>query len=367
MNLKAYALSTSRHAEARCYMPLTIMHLNPLAGVRCVVLALFAFLSAGVGFASDSINIIPELHGVIRGRWEVETHDGYSRFQVRNARLSVRGKVAPVISYLVQADFCDRGKFNMLDAYVTLTPGAGWQIKAGQYRMPFGYDSHRGPANYLFNNRSAIGRYVNNYRAVGIDGGYTLPSMPLTFEAGIFNPTTISDHTQWVKKYAYACRALHRPDNWLFAAGFESIRPDRVRINLASATVGVRLDRFYAEGEYMVRTYTSGAASTTHAYNVFATYGIPLPRSVFDTWSFQARVDGMTDLASGVGDLDSDGHLPVTEDGRTRLTLGTTLDYKYKSVTAAIRLNYEKFRYDKNHVAERGTGDKVSVKLVVSF
>lgn len=316
----------------------------------------------------DTSIYIPKVHGVFRGRWELETADGYSHFQVRNARVSLEGYAAPIIKYFFNVDLCDRGKLMLLDAFATVLPAKGVEMKAGQYRMPFGYESFRGPGGYYFNNRSFIGKQVNNYRAVGVSAGYTLPKIPLSFEAGVFNPTVMEDQVSWVKKYAYAGRVLYRPGGWLFATGFESLIPDGTRINLASATVGYGFGNFYAEGEYMARWYTHQSHKTTHAYNVFASYGIPLRRCVFNMLSVQARFDGMTDLASGtVYDLIEDGKLMTTADGRRRLTVGSTLDYKYKKLRAAVRVNYEKYWYGKGIEAARGAADVLTAELIVKF
>lgn len=317
---------------------------------------------------NETFSYVPEIHGVFRGRWELETHDGYSHFQVRNARVSVSGNAAPIISYMLNTDLCDRGKIMLLDAYVKVNPVKGFDITVGQYRMPFGIESFRGPGGYYFNNRSFIGKHVNNYRAVGASVGYTLPKQPLSFEAGVFNPTVMDDQTTWVKKYAYAGRIVYKPSHWVLATGFESIRPADVRINLASATVGYSYGHFYAEGEYMARWYTNSAHKTTQSYNFFANYDFPLKKGFFDIWSVQARFDGMTDLASGSqSDPDVKGKLSTTAAGRKRLTVGTTLDYKYKRIRAAVRLNFEKYWYDNNVEPSLGNGDVLSAELIVKF
>ena len=317
----------------------------------------------------DSISYVPEVHGVIRGRWELETQDGYSHFQVRNARVSIEGYAAPIITYKINSDFCDRGKIMLLDAYATVMPLKGLDILLGQYRMPFGIESFRGPGGYYFNNRSYIGKNVNNYRAVGLSVGYTLPKLPLSVEGGIFNPTEMDDHTTWVKKYAYAARIIYRPKNWLFATGFESIRPSTIRINLVSATLGWIYNRFYVEGEYMVRCYTHNSHKTTQAYNIFANYDFHLKKGLFDNISVQARFDGMSDLANGIEFVsDNNSKLETTANGRRRVTVGGTLDYKYKRLRAAVRLNFEKCWY--NHKIEkinRGAGDMLSAELIVKF
>jgi len=46
-------------------------------------------------FAADEVDYRPNVHGTIRSRFEVATESGDYRFQVRNARVSIDGMVAP--------------------------------------------------------------------------------------------------------------------------------------------------------------------------------------------------------------------------------------------------------------------------------
>ena len=312
-----------------------------------------------------AVDYRPEVHGVFRGRWEMALADGSGRFQVRNARVSIAGKVAPIVSYFVNTDLCDRGKFLFLDAYGRIQLPARFAVQAGQFRMPFGTDSFRGPGGYFFNNRSFIGKKVNNYRAVGVKADYECGVIPLTVQAGVFNPTTIDDHTRWVKDYAYAGRLIYHPGDFSFGLGAESIKPDSVRINLMGVSAGWCSGRWTAEAEYMYRHYTHHTHTATNAWNVFASYAIPLEHSAFNSWSFQARFDGMTALASGK--RAADGSLVTTDAGRNRVTVGSTLDYRYKAVRMAVRLNYEKYFYGDGVNVTPENDDRLSAELIIKF
>lgn len=325
--------------------------------------------TALVSFADEEgFSYIPVFHGAIRGRWEMETENAYSHFQVRNARISIEGSVAPSLSYMINTDFCDRGKVAILDAYARLVLLKRLDIKVGQYRMPFGWESFRGPGGYFFNNRSFIGKQVNNYRAVGVSAGYTLEKLPLTAEAGIFNPTTIDDHSRWTRTYAYAGRIVYKPGPYIFATGFESILPGDVRINLFALTASWEHDRFLVEGEYMLRWYSHKTYKTTHAYNLFANYRLPLHKTVFNSVSFQARFDGMGNLASGVNPVLPDGKLETTSPAARRVTIGGTLDYTYKKIRAAVRLNFEKYWFGKSDITHKlGESDMISAEFIIKF
>ena len=45
-----------------------------------------------------------------------------SRFEVRNARISITGNVLPIVAYKAEIDLSDEGQIKMLDAYARLFP-----------------------------------------------------------------------------------------------------------------------------------------------------------------------------------------------------------------------------------------------------
>ena len=109
-------------------------------------------------------------------------------FQVRTARVSIEGKVAPVVAYKAEIDLSDEGKIKMLDAYTRLSPLKGFDFTIGQMRVPFTIDAHRSPHQQYFANRSFIAKQVGNVRDVGATLGYKIGGpLPLTLQAGMFN------------------------------------------------------------------------------------------------------------------------------------------------------------------------------------
>ena len=208
------------------------MKLKSLASACLLTIAADAAATAPSDSVKPAFSYKPEFHGTLRARFE-QTTEGKSagRFQVRNARLSVGGKIAPILSYFVRADFCDKGKFSMLDAYATFSPSKTWKIVAGQSRIPFSVDASRAVNGYLFTNRSFIGKQVGNRRGVGVKGGYSPTALPLYVEAGIFNATKIGDHTPWQTKYSYGAKARYTFGEVFVEGGFKSEVPDGIRIN----------------------------------------------------------------------------------------------------------------------------------------
>ena len=82
------------------------------------VLAAFLMVSAN----AQTIDLqkikdyLPQVHGTIRGKYEYQTTNATQRFQVRNARVSVDGKVVPDrVAYKAEIDLSDEGVIKMLE------------------------------------------------------------------------------------------------------------------------------------------------------------------------------------------------------------------------------------------------------------
>ena len=320
-------------------------------------------------FAADdaSVNYKPQIHVVFRGRYENELHDGYGRFQVRNARLSASGKVAPTINYFMQVDFSANGKFVFLDAYGRIALGHGWSIKAGQFRMPFGVDIFRLPAEYIFSNRMFIAKQVFNYRQVGAQFIYEthLGALPFTLEGGMFNSASTVDHNVWQKEYNFSGKATLVVNNMKFGVSYASIYPDKVRINAADLFAGYQLGRWEILGEGVMKTYTHHRYKKSWSYAVSGAYVMPVKWGEFNALSFQGRFDGLTDHSSGASnDL---GELVTNDPARNRVTLGSTLSCHHGPVHADVRLDFEKYFYRDRTLNPSGTDDRVLIELIVKF
>lgn len=317
---------------------------------------------------TDKVSLVPKIHGVIRGRWEMDTKGGESRFQVRNARVTIAGEIAQPIDYYIQTDFCDRGKIKILDAWGRIAMTRELKLQAGQFRLPFGTDCFRGPGNYIFANRSFIGGTMNNVRGVGAKLSYALPlggGSRLTLDAGAFNPTSMADHDVWVKKMAFAGKAVYTIGEVKIAAGAETLIPDSVRVNSLGGSLTWTRGELTVEGEYLNKHYVHKAHKAAHGYNIFADYGFPVKAGVFNRASVQARFDGMT--AHSSGKRDNEGLLFTDHAARNRVTVGGTLTYVYKFVRCDLRLNYEKYFYHHGVSVPVGAGDKICAEMVVKF
>ncbi|MCM1021816.1 MAG: OprO/OprP family phosphate-selective porin [Muribaculum sp.] len=326
-----------------------------------IFISTIAAALASIASATDLSQYMPSINGAIRTRWEMDTESGQGRFQVRFARLILNGKIAPSVGYFFQTDLCDKGKMKILDAYGRLGIINGLSFQAGQFRMPFGIESFRSPRNYLFANRSFMGKYMCNYRRVGAKLTYDLPTTcPLTLEAGVFNSGAMSSHDEWNKTYSYATKAVLTLGQFKLATGAMSVSPETVRMFMYDGAVSWQNSHFIIAAEYMNEHYGSHARSDAHSYCAYIDYHKPVKAGIFNQWSVQGRFDGMTSQWSG---QESSETLPQ----RKRITVGSTLTYTHKSVFTDIRLNYEKYFYHSGTDVAIGDGDKIVAEFVVRF
>ena len=317
---------------------------------------------------TKSFSYVPEIHGALRTRFEHDFDNGGSRFQVRNARVTLNGYIAPSIDYFIQTDLCDRGKMKILDAWGRIAVAKGLKFQAGQFRLPFGTDAFRGPGNYVFSNRSFIGKDLCNVRGVGAKLSYTIPLsgyQQLSIEGGAFNPTSISDHEVWIKELSYAAKGIYTIGNVRLITGVQSISPDSIRVNLWNASCTWTTGRWTFEGEYMNKHYTHHAHKTAHGWLLWTDYAMPIKAGVFNRASFQARWDGMT--AHSDGKRDDTGALWSTRPARQRVTAGATVTYAHKALHCDQRLDYEKYFYRSGAIVPPGEGDKICAEMVIRF
>ncbi len=298
---------------------------------------MFCLATASVAVAAD-ISYIPQVHGTVRSRWELDTRSGDSRFRVRNARLSVGGYIAPSIDYFVQAEFNDEDHLMLLDAYGRFRIIKGLTIQGGQFRMPFGVESFRAPNNYYFANRSFMGKQMMNYRALGAKVVYSIPKTPLTVEVGAFNPVSLHKGATYSHSMAYAGKLLAKlPEGFTLSGGYASIKPEVTRSNLADVCLEWNGKHVYAAAEYMYQHYVHNKYKNAHSYVAFVDWHKDVKWGVFNRWSIQGRFDGLTDQYQ----LSTGSEKPNFK--RNRATIGSTVTYTYKSLHADVRLNYEKY------------------------
>lgn len=326
------------------------------------------------------------INGTLRGKYEYQTEESEGRFEVRTARVSVKGNLTELVSYKAEIDLCDEGSIKMLDAYARLNPAKDWHFTIGQMRVPFTIDAHRSPHEQYFANRSFIAKQVGNVRDVGATLDYTVPlaagerAAALTLKAGLFNGSGLTNQKDyWTKSVNFSAKAeLTLPFSSLYAAkgankfrglcldlSSQKIKPDGITVMEYDAGVFFQSARWHLEAEYLLKTYGHDAFDNVSAVDVFVSYSIPVRARLLKTVTPLVRYDYMDDHSDGKRDADT-GLLTIDDYQRSRLTGGVTLGLLFPLQTD-LRLNFEKYFYRDGaepHTSER---DKLVAEVVVRF
>ncbi|MGM9846150.1 MAG: porin [Muribaculaceae bacterium] len=326
---------------------------------------------------SKQSEYMPKLHGILRGKYEYEPELGASRFEVRNARLSVEGKFFGRSEYKLEVDLCDESEIKMKDAWVRLNPYKTLRFTIGQQRMPFTIDAHRNPSAQYFANRSFIAKQVGDMRDVGFQAGWDFldgsKRKVLSVDAGIFNGSNLDNQkTAWFKSPGYSARLQYYPVKGLVIV--PSVQHQQIADRKASYTsidIGACYERsgWHVEGEYLRKMYGNDAFSDCSALQTMLMYkhAIRGNNSFIESVSGLGRYDYMQDHSSGKSGMADDGKtLIMTDAERHRMTLGVTLGVRNPYFRTEIRVNYENYWYPHGG-AKESEQDKIVCELMIKF
>lgn len=349
-----------------------------------LTLALILLCTTAI-FAQESTT--PQLHGILRGKYEYEPDLDASRFEVRNARLSVEGNLPLRSSYKLEVDLCDESQIKMKDAWVRLVPYKNLRATIGQQRMPFTIDAHRNPSAQYFANRSFIAKQVGDMRDVGFQLGYDITDADgrkvLSADAGIFNGSNLDNQkTAWFSSPGYSARLQYYPVKGV--AIVPSIQHQLIANREASYT-SVDLGAYYEiplthsdgqggslhlEAEYLRKFYAKDAFDDCNAIDAMAIYKQKLKseKSYIQAISYLLRYDYMDNHSDGKkGFVEGTTILQQSDAERHRLTAGLTFHVANKSFPTDIRLNYEKYWYPNNGTPKESEQDKLVAELMIRF
>lgn len=348
-------------------MTLHLHALLPLALV-CIASVPAVAQSDSTAVKQEKVNYMPSIHGTVRGKFEYQTEEGESRFEVRNARLSVDGKVARAVEYKAEIDLCDEGKIKMLDAYTRIKPFTGFSITLGQMRVPFTIDAHRSPHQQYFANRSFIAKQVGNVRDVGLTVGYKIDGrLPIILDAGLFNGSGLTNQKDfWTKKINFSAKAQFLlPEGFNITLSTQKVSPNSNTIMMYDAGAYWQKCGWHIEAEYLFKHYSNDAFDNVHSFNSFVNYDIALKSGkLVKKISPLVRYDFMTDHSDGT--LDDNGKMVLTDYKRSRITAGITVSLA-KPFISDIRLNYEKYFYGDNAVPKTSEKDKIVLEIMTRF
>lgn len=320
----------------------------------------------------EETDFAPKIHGTIRGKFEYQDDTEESRFEVRNARVSVEGKLPYSASYKAEIDLSDEGTIKMLDAYGRLNPVKNFDITIGQMRVPFSIDAHRSPHAQYFANRSFIAKQVGNVRDVGLMLAYKFEApFPITLEAGMFNGSGLTDQKNaWHTDINYSAKVQLFPvKNYNITLSAQRSRSGSDSIHYTSVDLGTYYDNgsWHLEAEYLRKFYSDDVFDDVNAINAFISYSHPLRKCYFQRISYLARYDYMDDHTDGDDGFGSDGKLLITDYARHRATAGITLHMKNKMFASELRLNYEKYFYKSGGIPKTSEQDKIVAEFMIRF
>lgn len=317
--------------------------------------------------ATEPVSYRPDIHATVRAKYEYQPQISKGRFEVRNARVSLEGKVLPIVGYKAEIDLSDEGAIKMLDAYVRFQPVPQLKVTVGQMRVPFTIDAHRSPHLQYFANRSFIAKQTGNVRDVGAVVSYTFAGRcPLTLEGGIFNGSGLTDQKNfWTSDYNFSFKAQTTIARHLnMTVGFQRANAGGAKVDMYDIGGYYESDRWHIEVEYLRKNYLHGIFPAVNAADVFASYRIPLKRT-FSAISFLGRYDYMSDHSRGAAD--ENGMLTTDDPERHRLTGGVTLSLGKQRLQADIRINYEQYFYKSYAMPLISERNKAVIEFVCHF
>lgn len=333
--------------------------------MKKIVLIAGLLLSAGAYAQKDTaFSYRPELHGTFRSKYEYQTGERKGRFEVRNARTSIEGKVLPYVSYKAEIDLSDEGSIKMLDAYGRLELVKALSLTAGQMRVPFTIDAHRSPHKQFFANRSFIAKQVGNVRDVGAMVSWKPSDAPIVVEGGLFNGSGLTNQKNyWTGRLNYSAKLqAFLPGGLTLEGSVQQIRPDSVAEHLWNVGATWQVGRLTLEAEYLRKYYAHDAFSAVDAFDAIVRYRIPFRSTAL---SLLTRFDFMDKQSDGVSD-EKTGRLTTTDAARQRLTLGTTWHLSHP-LTAEVRANFEKYWYHGEGTPKISERDKAVLELMIHF
>jgi Phosphate-selective porin O and P len=310
--------------------------------------------------SQDTVRIksqnLPSFDGILKTKLEYDLDNSKMRFEVRNARFGVKGKINDLMSYRLGLDLNDEGIMKMLDAYLRLTPFHNFDIYLGQRKIPFSTDYIRDPIENMFANRSFIAKYINEgLRDIGFYADYKLTNkLPVDLVVGAVNGTG-NNNPQWIKRPNYVSRVIVGPDDGFRIAGnlYCGQRQYQDKMSLLGGEIRYSTGPFFIESEYVRRNWTDTLSLRQHddALYIHSYYNFTVDRKFLHLITPVARWDMMGNK------------IFRDEVDASRITLGVNFGFEQKQFCSEIRLNYE--NYFKSSLPIHT--DKLTIEFVGKF
>jgi phosphate-selective porin len=215
-----------------------------------------------------------QLTGYSQVRYQIFQESGkHNSFDIRRARIDLKGSITPIFSFRLQADLVDKPK--MIDAYGEIKLADYFSITAGQFKIPFSMENLTSSNKLEMIDRSQVVEALvarskdvignQNGRDIGIQVGGTVlkvKDMPvIEYRIGVFNGSGINVTDTANNEKDVSGRLILTPVKGLsfggsFYTGWDkAIKPDvagksQTR-NRFGGEVSYTVNRFSLKGEYI--------------------------------------------------------------------------------------------------------------------
>jgi phosphate-selective porin OprO and OprP len=215
-----------------------------------------------------------QLTGYSQVRYQFFQEKGkHNSFDIRRARVDLKGSVTPYFSYRLQVDFVDKPK--MIDAYGELKLADYFSVTAGQFKIPFSMENLTSSNKLEMIDRSQVvealvarGKDVignQNGRDIGIQAAGTFLKVKgkpvIEYRIGLFNGSGINVADTANNGKDISGRLIFTPVTGLsFGGGFykgwdKAIKPDVPNTSQTRDRFGAEfsyvLSQFSLKGEYI--------------------------------------------------------------------------------------------------------------------
>ena len=331
--------------------------------LRKIIIFLCVLLCFNNVFANnkDSLKII-KFDGSLKTKFEYATETSRSRFSVRNSRMGLSGNPFNKLSYRIQVELSNQGKFEVLDLSATIEPIPNLKFTLGQTSIPL-YNSYQTtPAQMLFANRSFHVKYfVPGTRDIGLVANYNfnIEGVPFEFEGGIFNASKINDPV-WTEQLSWGASATIGSMKGLKASA-KAYRYPGVERDLFVWGGDLRYgkDRFKIETEFLSRKNYFDK-QTLNALSVQGAFSFPISKTgIFRDITPAVRWDMM-------GEADDDNLVDAS-----RITAGLSFGFDTKPFSSLLRVDFEKYIVNRIlpvlNLYEEMDSDKITIELLIIF
>ena len=178
----------------------------------------------------------------------------------QSKRLQIEGTLFTRVEFELSREFGDATEPER-DAFANVRFDRAFELRAGQFKMPFGHDALKGGNNLDFVYRSLIGRTIAPGRDLGVMAHGRFRKTRLTYQAGLFHGDGDNGRTSQTRggRHAVAGRLLFSPfdANTTAALGGLQIGGAIVSSELADS-LGLRGRTVFGEGVFFDRVFVNG-------------------------------------------------------------------------------------------------------------